>query len=186
LNLKKFCPPDSSVLKPVWATKAVILNSILSNSSFFLHSNPETGKLQAMPTITRWYLKTSLLYLGLALLLGALQAAAPLLRLPAFFSLLNPAYFHLFMLGWVAQLIFGIAIWMFPKFSRQQPRGNELLNWIAFGLLNVGLLLRLIAEPLNALQPQSLWGPALAVSAGLQWLAGLTFVINTWPRVKER
>jgi hypothetical protein len=99
---------------------------------------------------------------------------------------LTPIYFHLLMVGWVTQLIFGVALWMFPKFSAAQPRGNERLGWATFWLLNVGLLLRVIGEPLVVLQPETAAGLLVALSAVLQWLAGMGFVLNTWPRVRER
>jgi hypothetical protein len=53
-------------------------------------------------------------------------------------------------------------------------------------LLNLGLLQRAVAEPLNALRPAPAWGWLVALSAVLQWLAGLAFAANSWPRVKER
>ena len=51
-------------------------------------------------------------------------------------------------------------------------------------LLNAGLILRVIGEPMQAFQPDAGWGWLLAVSAVLQWLAGMGFVANTWARVK--
>ena len=61
---------------------------------------------------------------------------------------MNPAYFHLFLVGWVTQMIFGVICWMFPIITRAQPQGNERLGWFSYILLNVGLLLRVIGEPL--------------------------------------
>lgn len=55
-----------------------------------------------------------------------------------------------------------------------------------FWLLNLGLVLRLVGEPAQVLNPSNIWGWMLATSALLQWLAGVLFVINTWGRVKER
>jgi hypothetical protein len=136
-----------------------------------------------MPTLTRWYLKTALLYLIAAFVLGLLLAARSLVDLPAILAGYSPVYFHLFMVGWVTQLIFGIVFWLFPKFSHEQPRGREWLGWSTYTLLNAGLLLRAVAEPQNSRQPGALWGWFLVASAALQWTAGLLFVINTWPRV---
>ena len=99
---------------------------------------------------------------------------------------LAPVYIHLFMVGWVTQLVFGVAYWMFPKYSRERPRGHEGLAWATFGLLNGGLILRALGEPLNTLRPGELWGWLLVISALSQWLAGLGFVFGLWPRVKER
>ncbi len=136
-----------------------------------------------MPILTRAYIKTSFIYLALALTLGLWLAAGSLLPSPPG---LLPVYFHLFLVGWVTQLIIGIGLWMFPKFSREQPRGNERLAWAVFVLLNAGLVLRAIAEPIHATEPAPFWGSLLALSALLQWLGGLGFVALAWPRIKER
>lgn len=136
-----------------------------------------------MPTLTRWFLKSALLYLVAALLVGLVLAARTVIALPPIAGGFGPVYFHLFMVGWVTQLIFGVVYWLFPKYSHEQPRGREEMGWVTYGLLNAGLLLRVVGEPLNAIQPGQLWGWLLALSALLQWTAGLVFVANTWPRV---
>ena len=139
-----------------------------------------------MPLITRTFIKAALAYLCAALLLAVALAANDLWRLSGLLSALGPAYFHLFMLGWVTQLIFGVVLWMFPKYSLAAPRRSERLSWAVFGLLNAGLVLRVLAEPFNTLSPGSGWGWLLALSALLQWLAGLGFIANVWGRVKEK
>jgi cbb3-type cytochrome oxidase subunit 1 len=139
-----------------------------------------------MPTLTRTFLKSSLVYFILALVVGLLVAARDPLALPDEINALHPVYFHLFMVGWVSQLIFGIVYWMFPKYSSERPRGNETLGWATFWLINIGLALRLVGEPLHSLDQGAGLGWLLAFSALLQWLAGIAFVVNTWSRVKER
>lgn len=139
-----------------------------------------------MPPLTRWYLKTALVYLVLALTAGVLLALRALVPLPTATAGLTPVYFHLLMVGWVTQLIFGVVFWMFPKQSQTRPRGSEPLGWASYGLLNLGLALRAIGELWMTATPGSVPGALLAVSAVLQWLAGLGFVLNTWGRVKER
>ena len=139
-----------------------------------------------MPFFSRLVIRTSLVFLVAALITGLLLAAGPLHWLPTTVAVLNPVYFHLFMVGWVTQLIIGVAYWMFPKFSRTQPRGSTALAWMTYLGLNLGLLLRAIAEPALALNPGGAWGRALALAALLQWLGGVAFVANTWPRVKEK
>ena len=139
-----------------------------------------------MPKLTRWFIRSALIAFIAALVCAVLLALRSVVALPAAVSVLTPVYFHLLMVGWVTQLIFGVALWMFPKFSAAQPRGNERLGWATFWLLNVGLLLRVVGEPLVALQPETAAGLVVALSAILQWLAGMGFVLNTWPRVRER
>ncbi len=139
-----------------------------------------------MPFITRLFIKSALLYFVAALIAALTLALNPLLVLPRFVTALGPVYFHLLMVGWVTQLIMGVAYWMFPKFTREKPRGHTWLIWATFLLLNSGLLLRVVAEPMRVLQTAAWWGWLLALSALLQWLAGLAFVANSWPRIKER
>jgi len=125
-----------------------------------------------VPPLTRWYIKLSLVYLVAALAASVWQAAGGPLWL-------TPIYIHLFVVGWITGMIFGVAYWMFPKFSKEQPRGMNGLAVATFTLLHAGLLLRIVAEPLQA-------GGLLVLSAVSQWLAGVGFIVNTWPRVKER
>ena len=137
-----------------------------------------------MPTLTRWFIKSSLVYFVAALVIAVLLALQAPLNLPSAMGSLMPVYFHLFMVGWIAQFIFGVIYWMFPRFSKERPRGSEGLAWATYGLINVGLILRAIGEPVNALQPQAGFGWLLALSAILQWLGGMAFVLNTWGRVR--
>lgn len=135
-----------------------------------------------MPPLTRWFIKAALIYLVLALCVGILLA----LPIEAAISGLFPVYLHMLTFGWLSQLIFGVAMWMFPKYSSAHPRGYEKLGWFTFISLNAGLILRIIFEPLNSTSPSPFSGWALTLAAILQWLAGITFAINTWPRVKEK
>lgn len=138
-----------------------------------------------MPSLTRWFVKTSFVYLALALVAGFLLEFQSLLKLTALGGLF-PVYIHLFVLGWLTQLIFGVIFWMFPKHSAETPRGSETLGWWTYALLNAGLLLRLFAEPIHSVQPIALTGWTLVLSAVIQFVAGLLFVINSWGRVKEK
>jgi len=139
-----------------------------------------------MPPVSRWYIKLALLYFVAAMLLGALQAAQGPLRLPAVLALTGPAYVHLLVVGWITQMVFGVAYWMFPKYAPDAPRGNDAVAVATFALLNLGLLVRVVFEPVRSWHPDALPGWPLVVAATAQWLAGLGFAVNTWPRVKEK
>lgn len=134
-----------------------------------------------MPREARWLIKTSLLYLvlalgtGLALVLPAAPRLAPNLYL---------TYLHLFTVGWLTQLIFGVAFWLFPRYSREQLHGHRALVWASYGCLNAGLILRAATEPFPVRDDLGRW--ALAAAALLQWLGGLLFVVHIWPRVKTK
>lgn len=134
-----------------------------------------------MPTLTRSFVKASLIFLVLGLAAGIWQ------QIPgAAITGLFPVYLHLLTFGWLTQLIFGIAMWMFPVYSKEQPRGPEWLGWAIFTCLNTGLLLRVIFEPLQGTSPSTFGGWMLVLAALLQWLAGVGFIANVWSRVRGR
>jgi len=139
-----------------------------------------------MPTVARWFIKTGLICLILALLIGILMTAGTSASFFPAVGRLFPIYLHLLVMGWITQLIFGVVYWMFPKYSKEKPRGSPTLGWITYAALNIGLLLRAVAEPMIATPPAWLWGWLLVLSALLQWIAGMAFVVNTWGRVKEK
>jgi cbb3-type cytochrome oxidase subunit 1 len=139
-----------------------------------------------MPLLARLHIKIGLVYFAVALLMGVLMAAQPLFDLPAGIITLRPVFLHLLIVGWITQLIIGVAYWMFPKKSKTNPRGSAAVGWAVFVLLNAGLVLRSISEPLFALQAGSIWGGLLGLAAILKVAGGWLFIVNIWPRIKER
>jgi len=125
-----------------------------------------------------------MIYFLAAVLTGLLLAAPIAWSGQPAVAVFGPTQLHLFTVGWVTQIIFGVAYWMFPRHSAARPRGSEALGWASLILLNAGLLFRVVGEPLSRLGDRV--GPLLVVSALLQLLAGWAFVLNTWPRVRGR
>lgn len=134
-----------------------------------------------MPLITRVFLRTALVFLmaGLSLLLVANVLGMP------WAVVLLPTYLHLFTVGFMTFMIAGVALWMFPRFTKEAPRGPEIWGWLSYGFMTLGLLLRAIAEPAPSLGVGSL-GPLLVFSAVCQWFGGLILVGLLWPRIKEK
>src|SRR3954464_11393240 len=129
-----------------------------------------------MYTQSRYFVRTALAYLLAAFIVGGLVLANPGLAIDGRIGVLLPVFYHLLMVGWATQMICGVALWMFPPYSREQPRGDERLGWFTYAALHSGLLLRVVAEPLHALGPAPWSGWALALSALLQMLAIWVFV----------
>jgi hypothetical protein len=125
-------------------------------------------------------------YLTVSLLVGVALTAQRAVRLPAVVEALMPVYFHLFIVGWVTQMIFGVAYWMFPRISKESPRGWDGLALVTYVAQNVGLIARAVVEPILALRPAPVWAVTLILSAVLQWIGALVFAANTWRRVRAR
>lgn len=129
-----------------------------------------------MPRLSCWFIRAALLHLILGFTLGGILLFHKGLPLhPALWRLL-PAHIEFLLFGWIIQLIFGVAFWIFPRFWRS--RGNETPAWIAFGLLNLGVWLAGVGLMLNA----PAWFPAVGRLAEVG--AAVAFALHLWPRVK--
>ena len=138
-----------------------------------------------MPLLSRCFLKTALLYflasfcLGGYLLVGVgVQRPAPVV--------LQPVYWHMLLVGWLMQLIFGVAYWMFPRRAGGRANGRPVLGWLTYAALNAGLLLRVVVEPWHGMRPHPALGWLLVPSAVLQVTAGWAFVVSIWSRIRDR
>jgi hypothetical protein len=127
-----------------------------------------------------------MVYFAVGLMMGAAILAQPVMGWSPSLQVLRPVYLHFLFIGWVAQLIMGVGYWMFPKQSKEKPRGSERLGWTVLILLNVGLVLRAIGEPAMILAPKAGLGWTLAAASTCLLLAGWGFILNSWGRIKER
>lgn len=138
-----------------------------------------------MPIVTRAYVFAALLWLLLSLAAGLVLAAPG--RFPAAWVavVMGPGWTHMWALGWLTQLIFGIAWWLLPTIDRQRGRGTAWPLWLGFVCLNLGLPLRLLAEPAARAAPAPAWASiGVLLAAAMLLAAGTCFVIPMWRRVR--
>lgn len=134
-----------------------------------------------MPKISRLFLKTGLIYFILSLVIGILLETETLSR-----PHLVPLFWHSLMVGWITQIIFGVSIWMFPGRERDERIIKQKKVWGCYLLLNGGLLLRLIFEPLVIYYDGAFVSSMLIVSALSQLGAGVLYFAEIWPRLLSR
>jgi hypothetical protein len=133
-----------------------------------------------MPRLSAWMIRTALLYLGAGFTLGALLLAHKGWPIhPALWQLL-PAQIEFLLIGWLAQLVVGVAFWILPRFRNEPKRGNERLVWLCFILLNAGIWITILAPAFTLLPWLALLG-RLALAA-----AALLFGLHAWKRVYYR
>ncbi len=112
------------------------------------------------------FIRAALFYLVYTALLGTLFYLFPGLAGP-----FRPSHVHAGLVGFFLQMVMGVAYWMMPR-----PGGlrQDRLEGLTFVLLNAGLLLRLVLEPLHLSGHPGL-RPWLGVSGVFQLLATLVF-----------
>ncbi|KAA3644209.1 MAG: hypothetical protein DWQ07_19060 [Chloroflexi bacterium] len=130
-----------------------------------------------MPRLSVWALRAALLNFSVGFTFGALLLANK--AMPAMGSLwrLLPAHIELLLIGWIVQLVLGIAFWIFPRFKFPPKRGRSEPGWIGWLLLNLGVLLVSIASILGRQELVVLGRISEATAVVL-------FASSLWPRTK--
>jgi len=140
-----------------------------------------------MPRETRLFVKTGMLYLGLTFAFGAVLTVLEAIGRPAPF-IVTVEHGHLGFVGWLVNVVIGVALWMFPldrvSFPATQGRYTLAGTGWCYVLLNVGLPLRIISEPWVQSGGGAFAGSLLVVSGIMQLCAVLIFISIAWRRVR--
>lgn len=134
-----------------------------------------------MPREARWFIRTSLVCMVLTGAAGTLMWTwDPLFGdpPPAWF---RPLHLHLGTVGWLVNMVLGVALWMFPMprgaFLEGRPRYSPTVVVAAYSAINGGLLLRFLSEPFYMIP--------LMIGSGILQTAGMALaVVALWPRVR--
>jgi hypothetical protein len=141
-----------------------------------------------MPFESRLFVKTGIVYLVLAFAAGAALMIASAAGKPAPF-VFEVEHGHLGFVGWLVNVVVGVALWMFPldreSYPATQGRYPVAAPLWSYYLLNVGLAVRIIVEPWFQLSGASVLGSTLLVVSALMQLAAiLVFVGIIWSRTR--
>jgi hypothetical protein len=131
-----------------------------------------------MPSLSCWFIRAALVYLAAGFTLGALllfHKGVPVY--PAAWRLLPP-HIEFLLLGWTLQLAMGVAFWILPRYLHGPDRGNEVLAWLAFALINAGVLMAGVGAMLGASPLISFLGRLTEAAAAV------AFALHAWPRLK--
>lgn len=125
-----------------------------------------------MPRVSAWFIRASLCHLVAGFAIGALLLASKGLSLATGVWTLRAVHIEMLLVGWIIQLVMGVAVWIFPRVGlRRAPQRSVVSAWVAFTLLNSGVLLVSL-------------GPSLfAVGRLLEVAAAASFATHLWGRV---
>lgn len=141
-----------------------------------------------MDRVSIFLVRAALLWLLFGFALGALMLSDALVP-GTWRGWFAPTHGHILFVGWFLQFAIGVGYWLLPrKRSLERPEGyDETRAFVAFALLNSGLMLRVIAEPLqHAGRDTDVLDVMLAISSLLQLAAIVIIVSQIWGRIVPR
>lgn len=138
-----------------------------------------------MSPLVRRYLKTGIGFLLAGLVLGGVMLSEREFRGVGPSPDLISAHTHLILVGFVMMMILGVALWMFPRPERGDPRYRPGLAEVSYWLVTLGTAARGAGEVTRALGGIGRLGWAVTV-AGFAQISGLVlFFYHLWPRIRS-
>ena len=138
-----------------------------------------------MPVESRLFVKSSIVALVLTFAGGAFLALREALGKPVA-PIWAVEHAHLAFVGWLVNVVIGIALWMLPLNRAAYPetagRYPKRAPFVVWGLLNGGLVLRIVSEPSAGGDMTA--RAVLVVSAAAQLAAVVLFGFIAWRRVR--
>ena len=123
-----------------------------------------------MPRVSAWFIRASLFHLVAGFSIGALMLVSKGLSIVMGVWALRAVHIEMLLVGWIIQLVMGVAVWIFPRMGlRRAPSRSVVSAWLAFALLNGGVLLVSL-------------GP-FALGRLLEVAAAASFAVHLWGRV---
>ena len=138
-----------------------------------------------MYSLVRWHIKTSLIFLGLGLLLGMYMVAGQRLGGGAVTPGHITAHTHVLLVGFMLTLVMGVALWMFPRPSKgTDTHYKPTVALVTYILITSATILRFVGELVGAYGPGRLWDWLVIVGGVGQTVAGILFIVNIWTRIR--
>jgi len=131
----------------------------------------------------RLLVKTSIFYLIIGVLLGVFIQLGYRYSALKWALLFRTTHVHLLLIGFVLQMIMGIAVWMFPRRKEPPYWTPELQGTVLYVILNLGIITRTVGEPFR-----NRWGWAYwlwTIGSITQLIAIFYFITLVYPRIRK-
>jgi cbb3-type cytochrome oxidase subunit 1 len=138
-----------------------------------------------MFTLVRRFIKTGIGFLGFGVLLGFWMLARRELAGAYPHPALVSAHAHALLAGFVLFLILGVALWLFPRPSKDDTRYSPRLAEVSYWSLAAGTALRVAAETARGLGGGAEWQRWAILLGGAGQVAGMgVYFWTMWPRIR--
>ena len=129
-----------------------------------------------MPRMSMWLIRAALLQFLAGATIGAAYLCFKAEGWFAWSVSHLPVHVEVMLVGWMVQLVMGVAYWILPRPAAEPRDAHEPVMWAVFGLLNGGVLVAALGGD-----------PAFAAWAGLlgrvlEVAAAALFALHAWNR----
>lgn len=137
-----------------------------------------------MYTLVRRFIKTGAVFLIIGLALGAWILVSRELLGRGVHPHLVSAHAHALLAGFGLFLIFGVALWLFPRAPKGDTQYTPGRAAASYWILLIATSARVFGEVLRAVEPLA-WLPWVIVASGFGQVLGVgVYLWTMWPRIR--
>lgn len=137
-----------------------------------------------MHSLVRRYLKTGIIFLAIGLVIGGWMIVERELNGVYASRYLISAHTHAILVGFIMMMILGVALWLFPRPEKSDPRYQPKLAEAAYWLMTIGTSVRLAGELTRSISPSLALSWLIVISSFMQ-IAGIgVFFYTMWSRIR--
>jgi heme/copper-type cytochrome/quinol oxidase subunit 1 len=137
-----------------------------------------------MYSLVRRYIKTAIAFLALGLAIGVWLIVKRELYGEYATPFETSAHTHALLVGFVMEMILGVALWLFPRPAKADVQYSPRLAEVAYWLLTVGTLARVAGELAHAYVDGLALRWAIVVCGVAQAGGLLVFFYTMWTRIR--
>ena len=138
-----------------------------------------------MFTTVRYFVKTSIIFLITGIFTGLYMSFSTNVFNSGYPGELISAHTHIILVGAVMMMIMGVALWFFPRASKEDKKYNPDLIWNVYILITSATALRFVTEVISAFTGSQSFRYLISIFSLLQVAAMLLFFYSIWGRIRS-
>ena len=138
-----------------------------------------------MFSTVRYFIKTSIIFLMVGILTGLYMSFSKYIWNEGYSPEMASAHTHLILVGSVMMMIMGVALWFFPRPTKDDKRYNHDLILITYWTMAISTALRFIFQVLLSFIYLKWISVGVSVFSTFQIIAIILFFYSIWGRIRS-
>jgi len=138
-----------------------------------------------MFSTVRYYIKTSIFFLVIGIITGLYMSFNKYLFNNGYSPEMASAHTHLILVGSVMMMIMGVALWFFPRPTKDDKRYNHDLILLTYWTMAISTAMRFVFQVLFSFFYLEWISAGVSIFSTFQIIAIILFFFSIWGRIRS-
>jgi len=138
-----------------------------------------------MFSTVRYFIKTSIIFLIVGILSGLYMSYGKYVLNEGYSQEIASAHTHLILVGSVMMMIMGVALWFFPRPTKEDKRYNPELIRTTYWMMTISTAMRFVFQVWLGFEYLKWVSIGVSVFSAFQIIAIVLFFYSIWGRIRS-